>query len=375
MWEIRKTIQPPSARCAAFPQKGEPGTRSGRGGQGKKENGGKNVQMRGKPQKPTHTHTHTHGCLCKIIFSSLAVFAIINPSYSTNISGSGNECNEPILGTDTGPATLRATWDANTININWYSDNTKITPTNNTANTCTYDSVITLPTNTMNKTGYTFGGWRVRGFDLSTLNASINGNHNYGHGWTNNTDYCNIDQTGGHELCSNSNLSDVGLNEWKTEFSYGTVYGEASCQPTPDAGIAYFEANVDSVVGGQMDPYEFLANYTSLAGQEKGAIAADIFTRYSNGTITYDEATGEIWSKLYVTDASYNKNSTGQYCWCKATGYKPLNGNKQNASSSLWVFNGDRGSAASCASNCARDCGDFARSSEALRTALFYTGQ
>jgi hypothetical protein len=38
---------------------------------------------------------------------------------------------------------------------------------------------------------------------------------------------------------------------------------------------------------------------------------------------------------------------------------------------SLWVFNNDNGSAASCASNCTNNCGNNARNNEALRVGLF----
>ena len=59
------------------------------------------------------------------------------------------------------------TCNANTINLNWYNDTvanngTIITPTNTEANQCTYDGSITLPSNPMSKTGYTFSGWRLR---------------------------------------------------------------------------------------------------------------------------------------------------------------------------------------------------------------------
>ena len=38
---------------------------------------------------------------------------------------------------------------------------------------------------------------------------------------------------------------------------------------------------------------------------------------------------------------------------------------------SLWVFNNDNGSAASCASKCTNNCGNNARNNEALRVGLF----
>ena len=65
------------------------------------------------------------------------------------------------MGTATGPANLEADWTANTINLEWYNEDTKLTvPT--TSNTCTYDGGITLPSTNPTKTGYTFRGWQVR---------------------------------------------------------------------------------------------------------------------------------------------------------------------------------------------------------------------
>ena len=72
-----------------------------------------------------------------------------------------NDCVESTLGTATGPANLEADWTANTINLEWYNEDTKLTvPT--TSNTCTYDGGITLPSTNPTKTGYTFKGWKVR---------------------------------------------------------------------------------------------------------------------------------------------------------------------------------------------------------------------
>ena len=51
----------------------------------------------------------------------------------------------------------------------------------------------------------------------------------------------------------------------------------------------------------------------------------------------------------------------GQYCWCKMT--HPV--------ASLWVFDYDRGSRASCASDCAANCGISAQNYSALRVGLF----
>ena len=173
--------------------------------------------MRKPAEIYTHTHTHTHGCLCKIIISIFAILAITNPSYSTTVTGSGNECNENTLNTDTGPATLQAQWNANTINLNWYSDDTQITvPT--ASNTCTYDGGITLPTTNPTKEGYTFGGWRVRvaQCSLRDVDASIYG-----------IDFGYIKSAIAQNNADTYHLTENG--EWAAEFDYGVVKGISRC--------------------------------------------------------------------------------------------------------------------------------------------------
>ena len=82
------------------------------------------------------------------------------PGVADNITTSPVDCNSATLNTATGPATLNAQWQANEIDIDWYSDNVKITNDPNAATTCTYDETFTLPT-PPTKTGYNFAGWRV----------------------------------------------------------------------------------------------------------------------------------------------------------------------------------------------------------------------
>ena len=103
----------------------------------------------------------------KNIFLTSAIIAIM--SYPAIALDENNhiepspetDCVESTLGTATGPANLEADWTANTINLEWYNEDTKLTvPT--TSNTCRYDGQITLPSTNPTKTGYTFRGWQVR---------------------------------------------------------------------------------------------------------------------------------------------------------------------------------------------------------------------
>lgn len=97
----------------------------------------------------------------KRILICLLALSLGFPSFAENaVSGSGNECVYNTLNTYTGPSTIKANWEANTINLAWYNDD-DLMSVQNTANTCSYDGGITLPSSNPTKTGYTFTGWAV----------------------------------------------------------------------------------------------------------------------------------------------------------------------------------------------------------------------
>ena len=106
---------------------------------------------------------------------------------------------------------------------------------------------------------------------------------------------------------------------WWAEFSYGRIYGEATCLSEAEGGNA-------SGIG--------------------------VITN-SNG----EKLSQDIPAGLKNTDADGNER---RYCWCRMT----------HPASSLWVFNRDRG-AASCASNCANYCGVNATNGTSVRGGLF----
>ncbi len=80
------------------------------------------------------------------------------PSNATSAS-----CNNATLETYSGTSNLQANWEANQIDLFWYSDDEQITNIQSAATTCDYDSGLTVPSNPPTKTGYTFNGWTVRG--------------------------------------------------------------------------------------------------------------------------------------------------------------------------------------------------------------------
>jgi hypothetical protein len=223
--------------------------------------------------------------------------------------------------------------------LNGYDDSadnngTTITPTNGAAGTCSYDGAITLPTNTMTKTGYEFAGWRVKPlFDLSSLfgtnDICTNADSSYARATHNNKEVCyaygtNTVNSSSIEVCTNeSNLSDVEMYQWKTKFSYGTIKGEARCSTQHPTTFWYNN------------------NYT--------------FTSDHFATTITDE-TGQAGA---------------QYCWCKATDFaRPNNSSYREVASSSWVFQ-FLDSTYKCGANCAFRCAEIVRTDSRYRGALF----
>jgi uncharacterized repeat protein (TIGR02543 family) len=230
---------------------------------------------------------------------SISLIALIfaTPSFATGIAASAQsaDCDNDVLGTYTGPASLSANWTANTINLNFYDGEDKLS-----SGTCTYDGGIELPEDPT-KTGYEFDGWKVRRAaaapsqpqQLSTNNICTNG-----------IDYGYINDSSGEYGESSNNTDKYDLTEeqtWAAEFSYGTVKGIASCNTTPGSDWQY------------------------------------------NGIFTT------------ATSDAHNQSSIGPYCWCRVTSYTPLNGSEQPISSSSWVYH-NAGDMDDCAYDCAGNC-------------------
>ena len=105
-----------------------------------------------------------------------------------------------------------------------------------------------------------------------------------------------------------TNSYNADLFEWSTTFSYGTVFGIATCVDT--------------------------------AGSSNQVVAE---LKSSDGTV----ATGG--------------ERSGRYCWCQMT----------HPARSRWVFRYAFGSVANCGSNCANDCGYYVRNDSGCRSAVF----
>ena len=147
---------------------------------------------------------------------------------------------------------------AETQTTKWYIDGKLYETTN-----CEIGGDITLPT-LPERFGHTFQGWEPAIYDLSTLDKTINGS---------------------------SYTRNESTHRWSTTFSYGTVYGDSLCSPTP---------NDKYIVDGE----------------------------------GLDTETG-----------------SGRYCWCRATEFTPTGSSVlYEPVASRWVFIHDDGSASNCAS-------------------------
>lgn len=117
--------------------------------------------------------------------------------------------------------------------------------------------------------------------------------------------------------------SELEKGQWKVEFEYGTVRGEASCNTT-----------------GATKPWR----------DENGNVN-NIYTLQNDGKKPAD---------------AMNSTSNGQYCWCRATKFE-----QQDYASSSWVFMHDDKEIDRCERYCAEYCAYRVQSHSDFRAAVF----
>ena len=242
-------------------------------------------------------------------------------------------CTNTTLETYSGNSNLAADWQPNEIQLRWYNNNTLMT-VQEAANTCVYDSALTIPSTQPIRTGYTFAGWEIRPeMDFSTISVE---NYISGYGMGGSTTingYCAYSVYNGPvgestSLCKTSEFRDLQAQEWKEQFDVGWLYGMAKC----------------SAKSGNNHNVSWSSNYKS------------------DWTATYEE----------LESATGEKNQ----CWCKATGFLPNNDDIIYGPSNnlLWVYGGEtrmEGYSGFCNQLCAIRCaGMYSRTSVYFRSAL-----
>ena len=250
------------------------------------------------------------------------LFALIfaTDSFASGIDANATDasCDNTTLETYSGTANVEINWIPNTIQTRWYNGNTLIDTTNTDAASCEYDDVLNVPPTPTARTGYTFTGWTVRPeMDFGTIPTNESGLECWAMGWYDDANYCwyNNRNTGNstahHVNCdSDSMYNELQPHEWKVKFSYGTLYGMSGCSTTSGTTVQIENIIIDS----------------------------------------------------------------GNYCWCKATGYRANNASVTSGPTStlFWLYQHDNGgSATTCAQYCARHCVNAVMYSSGNRTALF----
>lgn len=104
--------------------------------------------------------TFFHG-LKQVVVVCFAAFFVF-PVFADNITTSPAGCNNTVLSTADGPATLTAQYRPNNIDIRWYDEGEQITGVASEASTCVYNQNFSLPS-APTKTGYVFDGWKILG--------------------------------------------------------------------------------------------------------------------------------------------------------------------------------------------------------------------
>ena len=342
-----------------------------------------NLSTRWKPQKPTHTHTHTDSFLksLKQIGTICFLFLIsIFPTFADDeptLIPTPASCNSSVLNTTEGSAALEAIYSPNTITTQWYTGyGANASFANDT--TCSYNGTINLPATNPSRPGYAFNGWKLKTCTVPSTTLNSTPAHWVAIGDYGNGQYrCEIDE---YENCNDPVMADLSVHRWKLQFSNGTIYGQASCQPTlPSADMQYLAQNLLPMIDGDIDPNQFVSEYTAIAGAEKGALIQQALQAYMSNDI--NTAYGIVLGQLMrlPSNSNYSTTDTGAYCVCRATHYT-ASGAQQCVLPSPWIGLFAMGAseysidsparAASCAEACALDCALNSFNSASLRAAM-----
>ena len=236
----------------------------------------------------------------KLFITTLILGAVTIDVFATGLNANETTapCDNDTLGQTSGTVNMEIDWQPNTIDIRWYNGNTLLNPTNTDANTCAYGGDLYLPDAPTRK-GYTFDGWELRPqYNFSLLDTSINGTEYWAKVKDNYTGQENVKECNHNASYQSCNArvayKELQYHEWKVSFDYGTIYGMGKCSTT---------------------------------------------TGYASVRDSINE-------------------TTGNYCWCKATGFKPLNSDTIYAPSEKlsWVAYASAESAIYCLYRCSVYC-------------------
>ncbi|MFQ6778231.1 MAG: InlB B-repeat-containing protein [Alphaproteobacteria bacterium] len=166
-----------------------------------------------------------------------------------------------------------------------------------------------------------------------------------------------------------------GTNTCAATCTTGYTFRAATTNPFTDKERAAMGGYQNDSRGSKGAKSSNTALYNITEDQSWGAsfLFGDI-----TGIASCNDTAGNSNESTWTNDSSnwtrpgdtFTQDSTGQYCWCKITGYTPTGGTLQSLSSS-WVFNTDNMSGADgCANSCAFSCMYDLQKNDAFPSAL-----
>lgn len=261
----------------------------------------------------------------KLLSPTIIAALAIAPTFADNeptLIPTPASCNNNVLNTTSGSASLEAIYTPNTITTHWYTGYGENTAAAN-ATTCTYDGTINFPQTNPSRPGYAFTGWKLRTpvSPLLSLDTSIEPSSGA------------IIEFDGASGPDSQTVASYGLTNPGTlamTFSYGDIYVEASCNST-------------SVSGGDLIAATNNIHNQNLTDEERDEQIMQLISNFD-----------------FVTRPSntFTRGLNGDVCWCRVYGYKPTNGTMQSTASAQWVMMGDFGSG-NCNRNCTSTCSEL----------------
>ena len=208
-------------------------------------------------------------------------------------------------------------------------------------------------------------GWHLSNGDFAGLNLNKSINYTVSYAKTNGqSDACFDDLNSGEDCSEKPEYAELGVNEFMHVYSYGKIYGVASCSSsTLNDVFSVFLNEGNRFQNGQITQEEFVASLLAVGTPEQDEIIMELISDYSSGEITEQELTQTFLEEFGIGTAdNINTDSPGVNCWCKFNGYKPNGGTRQNISSK-WVRIPAYPSYESCMNRCVIDCAmDFGSS-------------
>ena len=96
----------------------------------------------------------------KLVVLFLLMFSTASFASGIDANATDASCDNTTLETYSGSADVEINWIPNTIKLSWYDGDTKLN-VQQSAQTCAYDGLLTIPSTPPERTGYTFVGWTV----------------------------------------------------------------------------------------------------------------------------------------------------------------------------------------------------------------------